>query len=272
MNKPAMIHGLIQDGLIQNGLMQNGIVRSGFFARIAFTALGAVGLAGSAIAQEAEMPAANTRIDNSATLQRGARLYFNYCSGCHSIKYMRYSRIAEDLGLDEKEVLKSFAFTGARIGDMAISNMPETEAQEWFGKAPPDLSLEARAKGPDWIYNYLKSFYLDPSRPTGWNNTVFPNVSMPNVLWELQGLQRAELAPAKPGEDVPIEKLDLVSKGKLSAAEYDEAARDLTTFLQYVGEPAALKRESMGVWVVLYLAVFTFLAWLLKHEFWKDVH
>jgi ubiquinol-cytochrome c reductase cytochrome c1 subunit len=245
----------------------------GNWVRCIATVLGAMLLVGSVVAEEGEgMPAANTRVDNTASLQRGARLYFNYCSGCHSIKYMSYSRLGEDLQLNEDEILKSFAFTGAKIGDQVIANMPVDNAQQWFGKAPPDLSLEARAKGPDWIYNYLKSFYLDPSRPTGWNNTVFPNVSMPNVLWELQGVQRAEFSQARAGEDAHVEKLDLVSKGKLSAADYDEAARDLTTFLEYVGEPAALKRESIGVWVILYLAAFTFLAWLLKHEFWKDVH
>jgi ubiquinol-cytochrome c reductase cytochrome c1 subunit len=242
------------------------------FARLAVV-FGLLLSAGTALAEEATTLApANVRVDSPAALQRGARLYFNYCSGCHSIKYMSYSRLAEDLHLDNDEVLKSFAFTGAKIGDQVVSNMPEANSQQWFGKTPPDLSLEARAKGADWIYNYLKSFYLDPSRPAGWNNSVFPNVSMPNVLWELQGVQHAVYAPAKPGEEPRIEKLDLAAKGKLSSAEYDETARDLTTFLQYVGEPAQLKRESMGVWVILYLAAFTFLAWLLKHEFWKDVH
>ena len=253
--------------------MNKPVMISAKLLRRLATVLGALLLAGSAMAEEAEgLAAANTRVDNTASLQRGARLYFNYCSGCHSIKYMSYSRLGEDLQLSNDEVLKSFAFTGAKIGDQVISDMPAENAQQWFGKTPPDLSLEARAKGPDWIYNYLKSFYLDPSRPVGWNNTIFPNASMPNVLWELQGVQRAEFSHAKPGEDAHVEKLDLVSKGKLSSAEYDDAVRDLTTFLQYVGEPAALKRESMGVWVILYLAAFTFLAWLLKHEYWKDVH
>ena len=244
------------------------------FARFTAAAMfGACLIAGDAIAEEGEgLAPANVRVESTASLQRGARLYFNYCSGCHSIKYMSYSRLAEDMHLSPEEVLSSFAFNGAKIGDQVISNMPAANAQEWFGKAPPDLSLESRAKGQDWIYNYLKSFYIDPTRPTGWNNTVFPNASMPNVLWELQGVQHAKFAAAKPGEDAQIEKLELVSKGKLSTAQYDEAARDLTTFLQYVGEPAALKRESMGAWVILYLAAFTFLAWLLKHEYWKDVH
>ena len=252
-------------------MISNGTIRNSFLVRTAFSLFGAVVLAGSAIAQEAEMSPANIRVDSPASLQRGARLYFNYCAGCHSIKYMSYSRLAEDLKLSPDEVLASFAFTGAKIGDQVVANMPEKNSEGWFGKTPPDLSLEARAKSSDWIYNYLKSFYLDPSRPTGWNNTVFPNVSMPNVLWELQGAQHAVFAAAKPGEEAHVEKLE-AGKGKLSAAEYDETARDLTTFLQYVGEPAQLKRESMGAWVILYLAAFTFLAWLLKHEFWKDVH
>ena len=230
----------------------------------------------AAVAVQAEegggLAPANANVGNIASLQRGAKLYFNYCSGCHSIKYMSYSRLAQDLQLSNEQVLSSFAFTGAKIGDQIVSNMPADHAQEWFGKAPPDLSLEARAKGPDWIYNYLKSFYLDPSRPVGWNNTVFPSASMPNVLWELQGQQRAQYAPAKPGEDPVVEKLELASKGRLSAQEFDETARDITAFLQYVGEPAALKRESVGVWVILYLAFFTFLAYLLKHEYWNDVH
>jgi ubiquinol-cytochrome c reductase cytochrome c1 subunit len=205
-------------------------------------------------------------------VQRGARLYFNYCSGCHSIKYMSYSRLAEDLKLSPDEVLKSFAFTGAKIGDQVVSNMPADKSQQWFGKTPPDLSLEARAKGPDWIYNYLKSFYVDASSTIGWNNTVFPNASMPNPLWELQGVQVAHRGTAKSGEAAAIEKLELAQKGKQTPSEFDESARDVTTFLTYVGEPAALQRGAVGVWVVLFLAGFTFLALLLKHEYWKDVH
>ena len=229
--------------------------------------------AGAASAEEgAGIENAGSRPGNLASVQSGARLFFNYCSGCHSLKYMSYSQLADDLHLSKDDVLKSFAFTGAKIGDQVLTNMPGDSAKLWFGNTPPDLSLEARAKGPDWIYTYLKSFYLDPSRPTGWNNTVFPGVSMPNVLWELQGSQRAVLAPAKQGEEAKIEKLELANPGKLSSAQFDEAARDLATFLDYAGEPAKLKREAMGAWVVLYLALFTFLAWLLKHEFWKDVH
>jgi len=243
-----------------------------FLARTGFV-IASVLAAGAVHAEEgAALQVANTTVGNVASLQRGAKLYFNYCSGCHSIKYMSYSRLAQDLNLSNEQVLANFAFTGAKIGDQVVSNMTAEHGSDWFGKAPPDLSLEARAKGPDWIYSYLKSFYLDPSRPVGWNNTVFPGASMPNVLWELQGQQRPHFAAAKPGEEPTVEKLELSTKGKLSPHEFDETARDITSFLQYVGEPAALKRESVGVWVILYLAFFTFLAWLLKHEYWNDVH
>jgi ubiquinol-cytochrome c reductase cytochrome c1 subunit len=239
--------------------------------KLAFVVLSALCVAGPAAASEGEgMASANVRMDDTASLQRGSRLFFNYCSGCHGLQFMRYSRIAEDLKLDEKDVQASLIFTGAKIGDKATNQMPPALAASWFGKAPPDLSLEARAKGSDWIYHYLKSFYLDPSRPVGWNNTVFPNASMPNPLWELQGLQVA----VKKGEggDSAIEKLEIRTPGRVSEAQYDQAVRDITAFLTYAGEPAALKRTSMGIWVLLYLAFFTFLAWLLKHEFWKDVH
>jgi ubiquinol-cytochrome c reductase cytochrome c1 subunit len=239
----------------------------------AFVALATFGLTGVANAAQGEgMEPANVRIDNPASLQRGARLFFNYCSGCHSLQYLRFSRIAEDLKLDEKDVENNLIFNGAKIGDKAINNMPAAMSAGWFGKTPPDLSLEARAKGSDWIYNYLKSFYLDSSRPVGWNNTVFPNVSMPNALWELQGLQVAVKPPAEKGGEAAIEKLEIKTPGRLDAEQYDQAVRDITAFLEYAGEPAALKRTSMGVWVLLYLALFTFIAWLLKHEYWKDVH
>jgi ubiquinol-cytochrome c reductase cytochrome c1 subunit len=241
--------------------------------RFAVIALAGLCVAGIAQASEgAGMAPSNVRMEDTASLQRGARLFFNYCSGCHSLQYMRYSRIAEDLKLDEKDVTNNLIFTSAKIGDKAINDMPTANATVWFGKAPPDLSLEARAKGSDWIYNYLKSFYLDPSRPVGWNNTVFPNASMPNALWELQGLQVAVKHPAEAGHEAGIEKLEVKTPGRLNPVQFDQAVTDITAFLQYVGEPAALKRESIGVWVLLYLALFTFIAWLLKHEYWKDVH
>ena len=232
--------------------------------------LGSAGFAAAAIAQEGpELPPSGASVRDQASLQRGARLFFNYCVGCHSLKYMRYSRIASDLGLTEQEVMQNFDFTGAKFGDPVISHMPPAEAAGFFGKAPPDLSLEVRARSADWVYAYLNAFYLDPTRPVGWNNTVFPNASMPFPLWELQGVQVAQM---KPGSSDQVEKLTLLRPGKLTPAQYQQAARDLTSFLEYVSEPAALQRRHYGIWVLLFLALFTFLAYLLKKEYWKDVH
>ena len=179
----------------------------------------------------------------------------------------------EDLQLSNDEVLTQLRLHRREDRRSGRVEHAGRTAQQWFGKTPPDLSLEARAKGPDWIYNYLKSFYLDPSRPVGWNNTVFPNASMPNVLWELQGSQRRNVCTGQAGRRAQRRETRTgAARANCPPHEFDQTARDITTFLQYVGEPAALKRESIGVWVILYLAFFTFLAWLLKHEYWKDVH
>lgn len=218
----------------------------------------------------AEYPSAGTDISDPASLQRGAQLFMNYCSGCHSLKYLRYSRMASDLGLTEDEVQKNLNFTGAKVGETIDVAMPP-ESKDWFGKQPPDLSLIARVRGSNWIAAYLKSFYLDESRPVGWNNTVFPNVSMPNPLWQLQGLQHAKFGKPDATGERPVLGLNITQPGTLDAQGYDRAVRDITTFLEYAGEPAALKRQSTGVWVVLFLALLTFLAWLLKKEYWRDV-
>ncbi len=215
---------------------------------------------------------AGNDLNDRASLQRGAQLYMNNCSGCHSIKYMRYSRIAEDLGLTEEEVMNNLNFTGAKFGEQVQVSMPHAGGEKWFGKMPPDLSLISRVRGSDWIYTYLKSFYLDESRPLGWNNKLFPNASMPNPLWQLQGLQHAEMSePDAIGERL-VEALKVTQAGTQTPSQFDQTARDITNFLEYVGEPAALKRQSMGVWVILFLVALTFLAFLLKQEYWKDVH
>jgi ubiquinol-cytochrome c reductase cytochrome c1 subunit len=219
------------------------------------------------------LPSANASLSDIGSLQSGAKLFFNYCSGCHSLKLMRYSRIAEDLQLTEDQVMKNLNFTGANFGEQIPASMNPADGKAWFGAAPPDLSLMARAKGVDYIYNYLKSFYLDASRPIGWNNTVFPNASMPNPLWELQGVQTAVFKhAAEHGATPEFEKFELHQAGRLNAEQYDQVARDIANFLQYAAEPAAMQRKAIGVWVLLFLAGFTFLAWLLKHEYWKDVH
>ncbi|MEO6137921.1 MAG: cytochrome c1 [Luteimonas sp.] len=220
----------------------------------------------------AELPHAGTDITDHGSLQRGAALYMNYCSGCHSLQYLRYSRMAEDIGLTEDEVKNNLIFTGAKFGEHINVALNEDEAKQFFGKMPPDLSVIARVRGSDWIYNYLKSFYLDESRPVGWNNSIYPNASMPNPLWQLQGLQHAQLGKADAAGDQPVEKLIMAQPGTQTPEQFDQTARDITTFLEYAGEPAAIKRQSMGVWVILFLAFFTFLAWLLKKEYWRDVH
>lgn len=239
-----------------------------YFSSIALALGLLVGASSAMAAEEGGLPSAGTNVGDQASLQRGAKMFFNYCVGCHSLKYVRYSRLAEDLGLSEKDVMDNLNMTGAKFGDPVISHMPEANAQQYFGKAPPDLSLEVRAKGADWVFGYLNAFYLDPTRPVGWNNEVFPNASMPNPLWELQGLQTAV---KKPGEDT-VEKLELSQPGKLTPMQYQQATRDLTNFLEYAAEPAALQRQHYGIWVLLFLAGFTFLAYMLKKEFWKDVH
>ena len=215
---------------------------------------------------------AGTDLGDRASLQRGAQLFMNNCSGCHSLQYMRYSRMASDLGLTEQEVMDNLNFTGGKIGDQIHVAMTEAQGNQFFGKVPPDLSVIARVRGSDWIYTYLKSFYLDESRPLGWNNKLFPNASMPNPLWELQGLQHAEFGKADVAGDRPVEALKVAQAGSQTPEQFDQTARDITAFLQYAAEPAALKRESIGVWVILFLVLLSFLAWMLKNEYWRDVH
>ena len=216
-----------------------------------------------------------TDLSDRASLQRGAKLFMNYCSGCHSLQHLRYSRMAEDLGLSEEEVMENLNFTGAAFGDHIMSSMPADQAAEWFGVAPPDLSLTVRSKlgGPDWVYTFLMSFYQDDSSALGWNNTWFPDVSMPNVLWELQGLQRPVMGQADPATGEPgIERLEIAVPGSQTPQEFQRSVRDITAFLEYAAEPIALKRYSIGVWVLVFLVFFTLLTWLLKQEYWKDVH
>ena len=215
----------------------------------------------------------HVNLGDQASLQRGAKYFMNYCAGCHSLGYQRYSRMAADLGLTEDEVQTWLNFNGAKFGDTMKSSMAPADGTAFFGKAPPDLSLVARAKpgGPDWTYTFLKLFYVDESRPSGWNNTLLPGASMPNVLWDLQGTQRAVYGQDEHGTE-HISGFQLAPAGRLSAEEYDGVVRDITNFLNYVGEPAAMKREAIGIWVILFLAVFTFLAWLLKAEYWRDIH
>jgi ubiquinol-cytochrome c reductase cytochrome c1 subunit len=242
------------------------------FQKLAVFAAGLLVSASALASSGGNLQQSGTDLQDRASLQRGAQLYMNYCSGCHSLKYLRYSRIAEDLDLSEDEVQANLNFTGAKVGEQIQVSLTEADANKWFGKMPPDLSLIARVRGSDWIYTYLKSFYLDESRPLGWNNQLFPNASMPNPLWQMQGLQHAEYGePDKATGERPVHGLKLAQPGTLEPEQFDQAVRDITTFLEYAGEPAALKRQSLGVWVILFLVVFTLIAYLLKLEYWRDV-
>jgi len=214
---------------------------------------------------------ANINVHDKASLQRGASLYVNYCLGCHSMQYMRYNRLVRDLDLSEEQVEQFMLYGEQEVSDYLLNTMDGDQAEEWFGITPPDLTLSARSRGADWIYTYLKSFYLTDS---GWNNTVLPNASMPHVLWELQGVQRATTESHTDDEGiehVEVVGLELDRPGVLSSAEYDAHMRDLVAFMRYAAEPAVLERERLGIWVLLFLVVFTLLAWMLYHEFWKDV-
>lgn len=247
-------------------------IRTRMFAKLALAAAGLLLSASALAAAGGGVLQAGTDLSDSGSLQRGAKLYMNYCAGCHSLEHLRYSRLAEDLGLTEEQVMENLNFTGASFGGHIVSAMPQETSADWFGKAPPDLTLISRVRGADWIYTYLKSFYLDESAVLGWNNTLYPNVSMPNPLWPMQGLQHAEYgAPDAVTGDRPVVGLTVAQPGNMEPAAFDQAVRDITAFLEYAGEPAVLKRERLGVWVIFFLAVFTFLAWLLNREYWRDV-
>ncbi len=221
----------------------------------------------------ATLQSANIDVGNTASLQRGARLFHNYCLGCHAVEYMRYSRVAEDLGLPPDLVQENLIFTGAQLGDRIENAMPAEASADWFGKAPPDLTLTARQRGADWVYTYLDSFYLDEASPTGVNNVVFPDVGMPHVLWPLQGWQAATFAPGEHGaEHGAFEGFQLVEAGAMTPGEYDGAIRDITAYMSYLAEPVQIQRQRLGLWVLAFIAVLGVLAYLLKQEYWKDIH
>lgn len=211
---------------------------------------------------------AEANIRDKAAAQRGARLFVNYCFSCHAASYMRYNRLAEDLDLGEDLVMEHLVFAEAKIGDTMKTAMRPKDAVAWLGKEPPDLSLIARSRGTDWLYTYFLSFYRDDSG--GWNNLLLPNAAMPHVFWQLQGIQEPVYAEHD-GLRV-IEHLELVEPGTLSPEAYEESMRDLVTFLAYLSEPAQIKRRNVGIWVMLFLALFALLTYLLKAEYWRDVH
>lgn len=199
---------------------------------------------------------------NHESLQRGARTFTNYCLNCHSANYMRYNRLLE-IGLTEQQIKENLIFTGDKVGDQMKVAMNKKEAKTWFGVAPPDLSVEVRARGADWIYSYMRGFYRDSSRPTGWNNTVYDKVAMPHILYELQGEQTL---------NHETHELTLVKPGKLSVAEYDTLVGDLTNYLAFMSEPAKQQRNHMGWFVLLFLGALLVLTYKLKKAYWKDIH
>lgn len=222
-------------------------------------------------ASDLKLEPAGNDVDNVVSLQRGARNFMNYCSGCHSAQYVRFNSVARGLELSEDQVVDNLMFNAQKTFETIRAAMPPDDAKRWFGQAPPDLSLMARAKGTDYIYNFLKGFYLDPDSPTGVDNVVLAGTSMPNVLWELQGLQAAEFAQDEHGI-VVFQKFDLVSPGLLSPDEFDSFVRDTVNFMEYIAEPVRSTRRKLGVWVLMFLTVFLVIASMLKKQIWKDVH
>ncbi len=221
------------------------------------------------VASEAiELQEADIDLSDNESLQRGAQHFVTYCLGCHSAKHMRYLRFALDAEVDQKKVLKDIAPEGASIYDQLRSAMNKHDAEKWFGVQPPDLSLIARSRGADWLYSYLKSYYLDASRPFGVNNLVYEDTAMPNPLWQLQGEQHSEIRKTIYGE---YTKLVLEETGTLSEKEFDVFVNDLVNFLVYVGEPVQLERERIGKYVIIFLLMFLVIAYLLKKEYWQDV-
>ena len=236
-----------------------------------------LGLAGPAFsAGGVELPGYKMVVDltNKAGLQRGAKYFVNYCLSCHSLKYSRYSRVGEDLGMDMQMVEDNLIFTGRRVSERMEVAMSSEDAEKWFGAVPPDLSMIARQKGATYIYQYLMTFYADESRPWGVNNWRFPNTTMPHVLWREQGLQRPEWAEVEHGDETRkvISGLALETPGQKTPDEYRQIAVDLTSFLVYVSEPARLTRERVGTWVLLFLLILLGLSFFLKREYWKDIH
>ena len=210
-----------------------------------------------------------------AALQNGAKIFVNYCLNCHSASFARYNTL-EQIGLDEQQIRDNLMFTGERVGDLMKVAMQPAESKAWFGATPPDLTLIARQRasefgsGADWLYTYLRQFYRDPARPTGWNNVIFANVGMPHALWELQGEQVAKVTEHEDGTKTI--GLELAKPGKMSVEEYDKTVADLVSFLVWMGEPVAEKRKTIGIIVLIFLAGLFVLSYALKKNYWKDIH
>ena len=221
-----------------------------------------------------DLDKADIDLHNKQSLQRGAKVFVNYCLSCHSAHFQRYNRMARDIGLTDDQVIENLMFASDKVGNTMTIAMSLADGKAWFGAAPPDLSLVARSRGVDWLYTYMRTFYVDETRPFGVNNVVFPSVGMPHVLWDLQGVQKAVFKTVEQdGEKKEVfDHLELVEPGKLTPVEYDKTVRDLVAFLSYVGETVQLERKALGVKVILFLLVLLVVAYLLKKEYWKDIH
>ncbi len=257
-------------------MQQQSVIRGFHFALLALFGSVALFSAGAVLAAggaPALTDRAGNDVANQASLQRGARNFVNYCAGCHSTQYVRYNQLARDLGMTEEQVIENLMFSGARITDTMEVAMRPANGERWFGLMPPDLSLIVRARGADYVYNFLRSFYQDPARVHGVNNLMLPMTSMPNVLWELQGTQDAVFEDVQQrGATVTVFRgFKPVTPGALSSGEFDEFVRDTVNFLDYVAEPIQLKRQRLGILVIAFLIVFGIFAYLLKLEIWRDV-
>ncbi|NUO86382.1 MAG: cytochrome c1 [Cupriavidus sp.] len=242
---------------------------------LSILALAGACIAGApAMASEGGFPLEPAPVNTAdlSSLQRGAKVFVNYCLNCHGASMMRYNRL-KDIGLTDDQVRENLLFTADKVGETMTIAMQPKEAKAFFGAQPPDLSVIARARGDDWLYTYLRTFYRDDSRATGWNNLVFPSVGMPHVLWELQGQRAAKFTEVEEhGEKVhKFAGFEQLSPGKLSKVEYDQMTADLVGFLDWMAEPAQNHRKRLGVWVLLFLGVFTVFAWRLNAAYWKDV-
>jgi ubiquinol-cytochrome c reductase cytochrome c1 subunit len=233
--------------------------------------LGALLLACSGFAASTiELDPTENDPDNINSLQRGARNFMNYCSGCHSAKYVRFNTLGKGLQLSEDQLVKNLMFNAEKTFETIQASMPMDAAARWFGQPPPDMSLMARARGTDYVFNFMRGFYLDPDSPTGVDNRVLEGTGMPNVLWELQGYQSAVFSTDENGTK-HFDKFEQVTEGTMSAEEFDEFARDTANFLEHISEPVRSTRRVLGVWVLMFLIVFWVIASMLKKQVWKDV-
>lgn len=244
------------------------------FVALLLAPLAAMLVASKALAAEEGYRLDHAPIDphDLVSLQAGARTFANYCLSCHSAKYMRYNRL-EELELTPQQIQDNLMFASDKIGKTMTVAMTEAEGKNWFGVAPPDLSVIARYRGADWLYTYLRTFYRDPKTTTGWNNAVFPNVAMPHVLWTLQGQRALDVVKSEEdGHETVSYEWKQLTPGKETPLQYDTTVRDLVNYLVYVSEPAAVERKRIGIVVLFVLGILFIFAYWLKKEYWKDVH